>query len=156
MLHSPYSMADTEHIKRIREATGLSFSDISDALKRAHGDEAKALELLKKRGIAIAEKKSRRQVREGIVESYIHSTRKVGALVELLCETDFVARNDEFRGLAHDVAMHVAAMKPVDSVGLLEQSFVKDESMTVQELINRHVAKLGENIRVGKFTVFEL
>ncbi len=147
---------DVAKIKSLRDATGLSFQEIKKALQESGGDEAKAREVLKSYGAALAEKKATRQVKEGVVEAYVHTNRKVGSMIELLCETDFVARNSEFTNLAHDLAMHVAAMKPQDEAELLSQPFVKDSSITIQDLISRYVAKLGENIQMGEFTVFEL
>ncbi len=152
-------MAETvslDKIKKLRDATGLSMNDIKNALTEAAGDEDKALELLKARGMAIAEKKSSRSVKEGIVASYIHQTQKLGAMVEVLCETDFVARNEEYQSLARDLAMQVAAMKPATVEELLEQPFVKDPNMTIKDLIQARIAKLGENIQVGRFELFEI
>ena len=147
---------DIDKVKALRDSTGLSFNQIKKALDEAGGDEAKATEILKSYGAAQAEKKSERAVKEGIVESYIHNNRKVGTLVELLCETDFVARNEEFRALAHDLAMHVAAMRPQTTEELLAQPFVKDPNVTVQDLVHQAIGKLGENIQVGRMTLFEL
>ena len=105
-------MADTDKIKSIRESTGLSLGQIKKALDEAGGDEAKAREILKAQGVAVAAKKSSREMKEGIVDAYIHANKKLGAMVEVSCETDFVARNSEFQRLAHDLAMHIAAAKP--------------------------------------------
>lgn len=149
-------MADIDVVKKIREATGLSFGEISQALREAAGNESKALEILQARGVAIAKKKSSREIKEGVVESYIHSTKKVGVLLELGSETDFVARHPDFQNLAHDLAMQVAAMRPQTVEELLGQPFIKDSSRTVVDLINQHIAKLGENIRVGRFIRFEI
>jgi elongation factor Ts len=149
-------MSDIEKIKKLRQSTGLSFTEIKKALDNAAGDQTKAAEALKKLGVAIAAKKSSREAKEGVVESYIHTNKKVGSIVELFCETDFVARNEEFRVLAKDMAMHVVAMKPEDKEALLAQPFIRDESITVQELINQAIAKMGENIQIGRFMVFEL
>ena len=147
---------DIDKIKHLRDSTGLSLNEIKKALVEAAGDVVKAAEVLKKLGVSMAAKKSSREVKEGIVESYVHSTKKVGSMIEILCETDFVARNIEFQKLAHDIAMHVAAMKPENDKELLAQPFVRDQDMTVQELINQSIAKLGENIRLGRFEVFEI
>ncbi|OGN03147.1 MAG: translation elongation factor Ts [Candidatus Yanofskybacteria bacterium RIFCSPHIGHO2_01_FULL_42_12] len=147
---------DLENIKNLRDATGLSFAQIKKALDEAGGDKARAMEVLKAHGIAVAEKKSSRQVKEGIVDSYIHSTKKLGILIEVLCETDFVARNSEFQKLTHDLAMHIAATKPGTVEDLLSQPFIKDQDVTVKELINQFIAKLGENIQVGRFEIFEI
>lgn len=145
-----------DKIKNLRDDTGLSFNEIKKALDEAGGDEVKAKEALKAYGAAIAAKRSAREAKEGIIESYVHTTKKVGALVELLCETDFVARNAEFQQLAKDIAMHVVAMKPSDIAELLAQPFVKDPNITVQDLITQYVAKIGENIQLGKFALFEI
>ena len=139
-------------IKELRELTGLSLNEIRKALEEARGDKQKALEILKSRGASIAGKKADRSTGEGVVEAYIHSNKKVGVLVEVLCETDFVARNPLFSELAHEIALHIAAMDPQTNEELLAQPFVKDPSTTVQEVINGYIAKLGENIRLGAFT----
>ena len=104
----------------------------------------------------MAAKKSSREVKEGVVESYIHNTRKVGSMVEVMCETDFVARNVEFQKLAKELSMHIAAMKPGNLEELLAQSFIKDQDITIQDLLNQNIAKLGENIQIGRFEVFSL
>ncbi len=148
--------SEIEKIKSLRDSTGLSMNEIKKALTEAGGDEAKAKELLDKIGVTMAAKKSARQVKEGIVDSYIHNTKKSGTMIELLCETDFVARNTEFQKLAHDLALHVTAMKPATNEELLSQPFVMDPAVTVQELINRSIAKLGENIQIGRFEVFQI
>lgn len=147
---------DIEKVKMLREETGLSFNEIKKALDEAGGDEAKAREALQHYGASVAAKKASRDVREGIVDAYVHTTKKVGVLLELLCETDFVARNEEFQGLAHEIALHIAAVKPTTLEELLAQSYVKDPEITVQELVNRAIGKLGENIQVGQFTLYTL
>lgn len=149
-------MSDITKIKDLRMRTGLSFNEVKKALDEAGGDAARAMEVLKAHGIAVAEKKASRQVKEGVVNAYIHSTKKLGALVEVLCETDFVARNVEFQKLAHELAMQVAASKPGTVDDLLSQPFIKDQDMTVKDLVNQYVAKLGENIQVGRFEIFEI
>lgn len=148
--------SEIEIIKELREETGLSFGEIKKALTEAGGDKAKAAELLKSLGASMAAKKSGRSANEGVVESYIHTTHKKGSMVQLMCETDFVAKNDEFRTLAKDLAMHILAMKPTNAEELLAQPFVKDPNITVQDLVHQAVAKLGENIQVGDFVVFEI
>ena len=141
-------MSDVEIIKEIREETGLSVAQISKALKEAGGDKAKAIELLHAQAGAMAAKKSERTAKEGIVAAYVHTNGKAGALVSLACETDFVARNDNFKELAKDLAMHATAMRPADENEMLAQQFIKDPELTVQELINQSIAKLGENIKL--------
>ena len=148
--------SEIEKIKSLRDSTGLSLGEIKKAMVEAGGDEEKAREILQKLGAKMASKKSERQVKEGVVDSYIHSTKKVGAMVELLCETDFVARNVEFQKLAHNLAMHIAAMRPGSNEELLGQPFVKDQAVTITELVNQYIAKLGENIQIGRFEVLEI
>ena len=148
--------SEIEKIKSLRDHTGLSLNEIKKALVEAGGDEDKAKEILGKIGESMAAKKSSRQVKEGLVETYIHTTKKTGSMLELLCETDFVARNMEFQKLAKDLAMHIVAMKPTDAKDLLAQPFVKDPNVTVQDLINQSIAKLGENIQIGRFELFEI
>ena len=149
-------MADTDKIKNLRESTGLSLGQIKKALDEAGGDEIKAREILKAQGVAVAAKKSSREVKEGVIDSYIHANKKLATMVEVLCETDFVARNSEFQRLAHDLAMHVAAVRPGTVEDLLGQQFIKDPAITVKDLINQYIAKLGENIQVGRFEIFEI
>jgi elongation factor Ts len=143
-----------------------------NALLEAEGNIAKALATLKEKGILKAEKKAERITAEGLVEAYVHTGGRIGALVEVNCETDFVARTDEFKELAHELAMQVAAMAPqyiaaneipegednVDpqSACLLEQQYIRDPGRTVRELIVEVIAKVGENIRVSRFARFEL
>ncbi|MEK7537300.1 MAG: elongation factor Ts [Patescibacteria group bacterium] len=143
-------------IKKLRDQTGLSVADIRRALEEAGGDEKKALEILDSRGHEIAEKKSSRRALEGVVESYIHANRKVGASLVLHCETDFVAKSSDFLELAHDLAMQIASMDPKDVEELLSQSFIKDQNLTVKELIEKYIAKLGENIKIGGFSRFNV
>lgn len=147
---------DSPAIKELREATGLSFNEIRKALEESGGDRGKALEILTARGTVIAERKSSRSTSEGIIEAYVHATKKVGTLVELVCETDFVARNPLFGELAHDCAMHIAAMDPKDVDELLAQPFIKDPAMTVNQLIINAIAKLGENIKIRRFQRFAI
>lgn len=149
-------MSDTTKIKHLRDTTGLSLGQIKKALDEAGGDQAKAMEILKTYGVAVAEQKSSRDAKEGIIDAYIHATKKLGAVVEILCETDFVARNMEFQTLAHDLAMQVTAARPGTIDELLSQPFIKDQDITVRELINQYIAKLGENIQVGRFEIFEI
>ena len=145
------------HIKQViklRAQTGLSMADVKKALIEAGGNEAKALVLLAVRGGDIAAKKAGRDLKAGVVDAYIHSNKQSGAMVELLCETDFVARTDEFVALAHDIAMHVTAMKPASLEELLEQPFIKNPEQTVGSLLTSTIAKIGENIKLGRFETF--
>ncbi|HEY4506816.1 MAG TPA: translation elongation factor Ts [Candidatus Paceibacterota bacterium] len=149
-------MSDLDTIKEIREATNFSFNEIKKALDEAGGDKSKALGILKERGAAVAEKKSTRSTGQGIVEAYVHSNKKIGVILEILCETDFVARNPMFIELSREVAMHVAAMDPQDVQELLGQAYIRDQSLTIEEFINQYIAKLGENIKIGKFCRLQL
>lgn len=148
-------MTNAEQIKELRDRTGVSVGEIRAALDEAKGDTAAALEVLKRRGAAIAGQKANREVRAGRVEAYVHGGA-LGAMIALWCETDFVARSDDFRELAHDLAMHVAAMDPQSDAELLASPFIKDPSQTVQQRIEATIAKVGENIRVGRFVRLSL
>jgi len=192
-------------IKALREKTGAGMMECKAALTEAEGHEEKAIEILRKRGLASATKKSGRVAAEGLVHSYIHAGGKIGVLLEVNCETDFVARGEEFRTFVHDLAMHITAAEPrfisKDEVSqtildkekeialeqakqdpknankpaqvlekivegrmskfyqeacLLEQPFVKDQNVSVGELVSRMIAKTGENIRVRRFVRFKM
>lgn len=194
-------MVSVEQIQSLRLKTGVSMMDCKRALEEAGGDENEALNALKKRGKLIAEKKGTRATGAGIIESYIHPNKKIGVLLELRCETDFVAKNSDFLNLAHDLVMHIAAMSPkylkaedvpqevadeekniflaqvadidkpanikegivegkikkrFSEICLLEQSFVKNPDQTIKDLISESIAKIGENIEVGKFVRYEI
>ena len=142
--------ASLEAIKALRDKTSASLNDVRAALESAGGDEQKALELLRQRGAAIAEKRSGRATGQGRVETYAHHDGRLGALIEINCETDFVARTPEFVQFCRDVAMHVAAMDPQAS-GLLGQPFVKDQGTTVGDLLKALIAKTGENVVIKRF-----
>lgn len=145
-----------DKIKNLREKTGISIMMCKKALEETDGDEAKAIEWLRKHGVDVAEKKASRSTGAGIVDAYIHSNGQVGVLVELRSETDFVARNEEFKELAHDIAMHIAASDPEDVEALLEQPFIKDMGMTISEHIKSFIQKFGEKIEVERFERFTL
>src|SRR3972149_607797 len=144
-------MADIDQIKKLREETSASIADCREVLDEAKGNYSKALEFLKKKGIEKAEKKQDRETLQGIVESYVHQ-RKVGVLVIVTCETDFVARTTEFKNLAHEIALQVSAMNPKDVDGLLRQEYIRDSSLTIEQLIKQTISKLGENIVVREFS----
>jgi len=156
LLNSVSYLADIETIRELRNLTNLSYREVKQALEEAGGDKSKAIEILKARGVALAEKKASRATQEGVIDTYLHTTRKVGAMVELLCETDFVARNPLFTELAHELAMHIAAMDPKDIDELLEQPYIKNQDITIRDLIIDYIAKLGENIKVNRFIRFQL
>lgn len=145
----------TEDIKKLREETGAGVVDCKKALKEAEGDYEKAIEVIKEKGVAIAKKKSDRETGAGIIESYIHGNR-VGVLLELRCETDFVVKSDPFQKLAHELAMQIASMNPEDPEDLLEQEYVKDPEKKVEELITETITEVGENINVKRFCRYEL
>ncbi len=194
-------MISREMVKALRERTGAGVLDCKKALEETGGDLEEATRLLRQRGLAIAAKKAGRLAQEGLVEAYIHAGGRLGALVEINCETDFVARTEEFQRLAHDLAMQVVASNPhylrpedipsevieekkrlflselegqnkpehllerivegkleryYDQVCLLRQPFIKDEGLTVEEVITEGIAKLGENIVVRRFVRYEL
>ena len=149
-------MADIKLLKQLREETSASIADVKTALEETNGDYKKALGWLKKHGIEKAEKKADRETSQGLVESYIHQNGKVGALVEVLCETDFVARTDEFKNLCHEVAMQVAAMNPKDVATLLKQDYIRDGSFTIESLVKSTIGKLGENIVIKSFQRIEI
>lgn len=144
-----------ELIKQLRDKTSAGVADVREALEDSKGDLKAAEQLLRERGFEKAAKKGDRATNAGLIESYVHQGR-VGALVEVACETDFVARTDEFKTLAHEIAMQVASMNPKDNSALLKQEYIRDPSKTVQDLIKEGIAKLGENIIVARFVRFEL
>ncbi len=146
----------SKDIKKLREQTGAGVMDCKKALEEAKGDMKQAAKLVKQRGMARAEQKSDRETREGYIASYVHATGKVAAMVELLCETDFVARNDEFRVLAYDLAMQVASMNPKDVIELLQQEYIKDSGMTIEELVKQLSGKIGEKLAVNRIVRFEV
>lgn len=194
-------MVEIETIKKLREETGISLGDCKKALEESNGDISLAKEYLKKRGAAVALKKTEREASAGIIDSYIHSNKRLGVLLEINCETDFVARGEEFQNLAHEVCLQIASMKPIylkeeeipqsvlekekeiiteqvkemnkpaevlegiikgklekykKEVCLLDQLWIKDDSKTIQSLINEYIAKIGENIIVKRFVIYEL
>jgi elongation factor Ts len=158
-------------IKELREQSGAGIMQCRNALEKHEGNREKALEFLKEQGLLKAKEKEERTAAEGLVEAYIHTGGRVGAMVELNCETDFVARTDEFKELAHNLAMQVAAMAPkfvseadipkkadVDpqAACLLLQPYIKDQELTIQDIITETITRVGENIKVSRFARFEL
>jgi elongation factor Ts len=150
---SSISMAD---IKKLREKTGAGVMDAKKALEESNGDMKKAEAWVKEKGMARAEKKSDRETKEGYIASYVHTTGKVAALVEIQCETDFVARNEEFRSMAQNVAMQVASMNPETVEELLAQDFIKDGSQTIDQLVKGLSGKIGERFVVSKFVRYQV
>ncbi len=147
---------DLKALKKLRDETSASIADCRVALDESNGDYKKALEWIKKRSVEKADKKAGRETFEGIIESYIHQGGKVGVLVELLCETDFVAKTDDFKKLAKELALQVAAMNPTDVDALLKQDYIRDTSLTMEKLVKSAIGKLGENITVKRFVRFEV
>ena len=161
---------DTSKIKQLREETGAPVMDCKRALEESSGSMDGARQWLRERGAAMAEKKAGRIASQGLIDSYIHGGGRIGVIVEVNCETDFVARSDDFKRLVHDIAMQVAATDPKhvgneegapaefppDEVPLLKQPFIRDEKRTIQELVHEAIGKLGENIVVRRFSRFEL
>lgn len=147
---------DITQLKKLRNATLASIADCRRALEETNGDYAKAVEWVKKNALSKAEKKADRETSQGMIESYIHGNGRVGVLIELLCETDFVAKTDEFKKLGHEIAMQVAAMNPKDVKDLLKQEYIRDASQTIEQLIKSTIGKLGENITLKKFTRFSI
>lgn len=149
-------MVDIELLKKLRNETSVSLAECRKALEEASNDYKKALEVLRKSGLEKAAKKSERVVLQGVVDSYIHQNGRIGALVEVACETDFVARTDEFKKLVHEICMQVAAMNPKDVPVLLKQEYIKDGSRTMETLVKETIAKLGENIVIKRLQRFEI
>jgi len=149
-------MISAEKVKKLREKTGSSMMECKKALSEAKGDEEKALKILQEAGRLTAMKKLERKAEEGIIEAYIHSNKRVGVLLKLNCETDFVAKNQEFQELAHNLAMHIAGMNSPDKQSLLGEPFVKNPEITIKDMIDEKIAKLGENIQIGEFVRYEL
>ncbi|MBN1367661.1 MAG: elongation factor Ts [Dehalococcoidales bacterium] len=160
-----------EQIKNLRKLSGAGVMDCRGVLIKTEGDIDKALQLLKEQNLLKVEKKAARTTAQGVVESYVHAGGRIGVIVEVNCETDFVARTEDFKELAHNLAMQIAAMAPVcinkedvpDSIdvdpqtaSLLTQPFIRDTTITVQDIINNTIAKTGENIKVRRFARFEL
>ena len=143
-------------IKKLRDQTGAGVADCRQALEEANGDLTKATQLLRRRGIDKADKKKDRVAKEGLVLSYIHSGGRVGVLLEVSCETDFVARTEDFKQLAHELSMQVAAMDPATVEDLLAEPYIRDSAQTVRDLVKEMIAKLGENIKVNRFARFEI
>ena len=141
-------------IKKLRRETGVSISECKKALETAEGNIVMAKEILKKWGSQFAEKSKKRETKEGVIAGYIHPNRKIGALLELNCETDFVAKSPDFQTLAHELCLQIAAME--EDIPLLSQPWIRDETKKIRDLLNEYIAKLGENITIKKFTRYEL
>lgn len=141
-----------EQIKELREKTGAGIMECRRALEEANGEIKKAEKILLERGIEKAEKKEGRATSQGLVDAYVHGGGKIGVLVEVSCETDFVARTDDFKKLTHELCLQIASMEPKTVEVLLAQPYIRDASMTVLDLVKSTIGKLGENIVVKRFT----
>jgi len=146
---------NVEDIKKLREETGAGIADCREALEESQGNLEEAKKIIKKKGLNKAVSKSDRETGAGVIETYSHGGR-VGVLVELLCETDFVAKTEDFKTLAHELALQVASMRAENSEEILKQEYVRDPSMTVDDLIKGVIGKVGENIKVGRISRIEL
>lgn len=148
-------MANTQ-LKKLRDETGLSYSMCLKALDESKNNIDEAKKLLSKWGIDFADKKASRTVKTGSIFSYIHHNQKIGAIVELFCETDFVAKTDDFQSLGKNIAMQIASNDPKDNTQLMKSEFIKDESKSIEILIKDTIFKLGEKITIGRFQRFAL
>lgn len=148
-------MATKDQIQELREKTGAGVMDCKKALTEAKGDFDKAAQIIQERGLSKIEKRAGRETKAGIIHSYVHGGR-IGVLVDVRAETDFVVRSEPFQQLVHEIAMHIAAMAPKDVEELLKQPYVRDEKRTVQDLVNEVSAKTGEKIQVNTFYRIEL
>ncbi len=145
-----------DQIKKLRAKTKAGVMDCRQALEAGAGDLKKAEEWLREKGFKSAGKRAGRETSCGLVEAYTHAEGKIVAVVELCCETDFVARTEDFKKLAHELAMQVAALKPKNVSELLAQPWIRDESKKIEELVKELSAKTGENIKVNRFSRLEL
>ena len=145
-----------EDLKKLREATSAGVADCRQALEDAGGNYEKAKKLLIERGLEKAAKKEGKETSQGVIASYVHATGKVGVLLELRCETDFVERTDEFKNLAHELTLQIAAMNPKDVKALLASPYIRDAGQTMEQLVKITIAKVGENITIARFTRMQL
>lgn len=145
-----------EQIKELREKTGAGVMDAKKALEEAKGSIEKAIELIQEKGLARAEQKSEREVKSGKVYCYTHLDGIAASMVEVACETDFVAKTDEFDALCKEIAMQIVSMNPKDVEALLAQPYIREASKTIEQLVKELVGKTGENIRIIRFARFKL
>lgn len=148
-------MIDINQIKKLREETEISIAECRMALEEAAGDIEKAKAILKKRYGELAKKRKEKEAKEGIIEAYVHSGKKIGVMVQLHCESDFVAKSPDFQKLAHELCLQITAIDPQD-IPLLEQNWIRDETKKIKDLIEEHIAKFGENIEIKKFARFQI
>jgi elongation factor Ts len=150
------SKINMDLIRKLRGETGAPVIRVKKVLEEVDGNEKKATEILKKEGFEKVAKREGRATSQGLIEAYVHHSGKICGVVELLCETDFVARNELFKALAHDLAMQVASMNPKNIEDLLKQEFIKDPSKKISDLVKEVIVKTGENVRVGRVFRVEL
>lgn len=143
-------------VKKLRDETGAPVMEIRKALMYSNGDEKKAKEIIAERGLERAAKRSERVTKQGLIETYVHAGGKIGSMVHLGCETDFVARTDEFKELAKEIAMQVAAMNPKDVDEMLSQEYIRDPEKKIKDLVAEVAAKTGENVQVIRISRFAL
>lgn len=148
-------MISIEQIKKLRDETDVSISECKKALEEAKGDFAKAKEILKEWGKKISGEKKQRETGQGVVEGYIHAGKKIGSMIELRCESDFVSRSSDFQKLAHELCLQLVAISP-EEISLPEQKWIRDESKTINDLLNEAIAKFGENIVLRNFVRYEI
>ncbi len=149
------SKINAKDVAKLRDETGVGMMTAKEALKEAGGDFSKAKEVLSKKAASKSAKKKEREIKAGFIDTYSHDGR-VGVLLKMGTETDFVAKNDDFREFAHDLTLQIASMNPEDVDSLLEQNYIKDQDKTVRELLDELVAKIGERIEVVEFTRYEI
>ena len=145
-----------ELVKKLRAELGLGIMEIKAALEEAEGDENRAKEILKEKGFKKAEDKAERETHQGRVATYTHSTGKIGVMVEVLCETDFVAKHEDFVNFTKELCLQIAAMEPENVETLIKQEFVKDSSKTIDEMLKALISKFGENMKISRFERFEI
>lgn len=162
-------MISIDKIKQLREETGISISECKKALEEAKGDAGKAKEILRKWGKDLAKKKIEKETGQGIIENYIHPGKRIGVMIELRCQSDFVAKSEEFQKLAHELCLQIAAIAPEEIplgdddkslsspvARVLEQPWIRDENKTVKDLIDEHIVKIRENIIIKRFVRYEI
>ncbi|SRR6056297_483065 len=150
-------MSSVDKIKQLRNKTAVSIAECKKALKKTDGNLEKAEEILKQRGEKVSNKRADKEASEGLVDAYIHANGKVGVLLELGCETDFVAKSNDFKELAHELCLQIAALDPEEvKEDFKEQKWIKDQDKTIEDLLNKYVAKLGEKIVIKKYTRYQI
>lgn len=148
-------MNQVDLIKKIRAKTGLGIYDIKKALDSAKGNEKTTMVLLKDKIDQLAKEKALKTADHGLIDAYLHTSGKIGVLIEISCQSDFVAKNQEFQNLVHDIALQIASMSPKDIKQLLTQPFIKDENITIGQLLNQQISKFGENINIKRFIRYQ-